>query len=83
MSRYLDREYEKYWDSVSSEKTLMNARHREGHAEGHAEGRAEGREESLLQVAKGMIADGETDAKIIKYTGLSPTLITHLRNKMK
>lgn len=39
--------YNKYWDDISSEMTLMNAAKAEGLAEGRAVGREEGREEGI------------------------------------
>ena len=34
--------YDKFWDEIVSERTLMKGYFRQGHAEGRAEGRAEG-----------------------------------------
>lgn len=34
--------YDKSWDAVSSERTLLSGRYKEGRAEGEAKGRAEG-----------------------------------------
>ncbi|MDR1818581.1 MAG: Rpn family recombination-promoting nuclease/putative transposase [Puniceicoccales bacterium] len=79
-------DYDRYWDSVSVEKTLVNAMKRrmrdttakalakglaEGHAKGHAKGRAEGRAEGKVEIARQMKADGEPSAKIARYTGLT------------
>ena len=58
--------YNKYWDDISSEMTLMNAAKAEGLAEGRAVGREEGREEgieegkksSITQMAKNAIKNG-------------------------
>jgi len=41
--------YERYWDSVSIEKTLVGGAFREGHAEGRAEGKAETLERIVLE----------------------------------
>ena len=52
--------YDKYWDMVSSERTLMTEKYSEGRAEGIAEGRAEGIAEGE---AKGK-ADGINEGRI-------------------
>ena len=52
--------YEKYWDIIRTERTLMEDALREGRAEGHAEGHAEGRTEGR---AEGLVA-GETQNQI-------------------
>lgn len=86
--------YESYWDAVSTEKTLMAGKYREGHAEGrveghaegHAEGRAEGhaeglskgREEGVLEVAKRLKAEGVSSSTISACTGLSSDVINRL-----
>jgi flagellar biosynthesis/type III secretory pathway protein FliH len=41
------RDYDKYWDAVRCEKTLLIGRFHEGHAEGRVEGRVEGLAEGL------------------------------------
>jgi predicted transposase/invertase (TIGR01784 family) len=40
--------YDKNWDRISSEKTILNEVHEEGRVEGRVEGREEGREEGIL-----------------------------------
>lgn len=61
------RGYEKFWDMVSVEKTLINSAERKGRAEGHAEGRAEG----IKQTARRMKAKGYPLADISDVTGLT------------
>lgn len=61
------RGYEKFWDTVSVEKTLINSAERKGRAEGHAEGRAEG----IKQTARRMKAKGYPLADISDVTGLT------------
>ena len=41
--------YDKFWDEIVSERTLMKGYFRQGHAEGHAKGRAEGRAEGFKE----------------------------------
>ena len=49
--------YDRYWDVIRSERTLMSGKYRDGHAEGHAQGRAEERAAILKKlIARGMSA---------------------------
>jgi predicted transposase/invertase (TIGR01784 family) len=41
--------YDKFWDEIVSERTLMKGYFRQGHAEGRAEGFAEGRAEGRAE----------------------------------
>jgi predicted transposase/invertase (TIGR01784 family) len=84
--------YNKYWDDVSSEMTLMNAAKAEGLAEGREEGIKEGREEgikegieegkkiTMLEIAKKAIENGLTNDFIKQFTGLTDNEIDSLRN---
>ena len=57
------RGYEKFWDTVSEEKTLINSAERKGRAEGRAEG--------IKQTARRMKAKGYPLADISDVTGLT------------
>ena len=57
------RGYEKFWDTVSVEKTLINSAERKGRAEGRAEG--------IKQTARRMNAKGYPLADISDVTGLT------------
>lgn len=57
------RGYEKFWDTVSVEKTLINSAERKGHAEGRAEG--------IKQTARRMKTKGYPLADISDVTGLT------------
>ena len=57
------RGYEKFWDTVSVEKTLINSAERKGRAEGRAEG--------IKQTARSMNAKGYPLADISDVTGLT------------
>lgn len=67
--------YDRYWDSISSERTLLAAALREGKAEGKAEGLLEGvargKREEALESARRMRAKGFDSATIQEITGLS------------
>ena len=43
------RAYDKFWDSVSVERTLLDDRYQKGKEEGRAEGRAEGKEDGRAE----------------------------------
>lgn len=64
------RGYEKFWDTVSVEKTLINSAERKGHAEGRAEG--------IKQTARRMKAKGYPLADISEVTGLTIAEIDQL-----
>ncbi len=70
--------YDRYWDSISSERTLLAAALREGRAEGKAEGIAEGRHEAALEQARRMKAKGFDSAVIAEITGVPATDIAAL-----
>lgn len=59
--------YEKYWDAVSTEKTLISGFYEKGLKEGEAKGLKEGQ----LGIAKNLLALGLTQDQIIQATGLS------------
>ena len=81
------RAYDKFWDSVSVERTLLDDRYQkgiekgreegreEGRKEGREEGRKEGREEGVakekLATAKRLLGMGLTQEQVAKGTGLS------------
>ncbi len=51
----------------------------EGRVEGRAEGRAKGRNERSIEIAREMLADGESIQKIMRYTGLTEAQIKELK----
>ena len=75
--------YDRYWDAISSERTLLAAALRDGRAEGKAEGKAEGlleglaqglargKREEALALARRMQTKGLDQATIQEVTGLS------------
>ena len=85
--------YDKFWDTICVECTLVNSverRYKEGRAEGRAEGLAEGLEKgkaeglaegeriNRLATARKMKVDGFPPETIAKYTGLSTDEIKEL-----
>ena len=84
------RAYDKFWDSVSVERTLLDDRYQKGMEEGmekgRAEGIAEGMEEGMsqrsLEIARKMLAKGMDEASIMDMTGLTAEEIKLLKVEM-
>lgn len=62
--------YDKYWDSVRSERTLLE--------EAHEKGIEKGIDKRNIEIAKQMKANGEPTEKIIQYTNLTKEEINKL-----
>ena len=84
------RAYDKFWDSVSVERTLLDDSYQKGKKEGMEEGRAEGMEEGIekgmnqrsLEIARKMLAKGMDEASIMDMTGLTVEEIKMLKAEM-
>ena len=80
------RAYDKFWDSVSVERTLLDDRYQKGIEKGREEGREEGRAEGMnqrsLEIAKKMLANGMDDASVMDMTGLTAEEIKLLKAEM-
>ena len=84
------RAYDKFWDSVSVERTLLDDRYQKGMEEGMEKGmekgRAEGIEEGMsqrsLEIARKMLAKGMDEASIMDMTGLTAEDIKLLKAEM-
>ena len=71
--------YEKFWDSISTEKTLfysaeqrgLTCGRKEGREKGIKEGMEKGREEEKRTIARNMKSFGMTPEAIAQMTGLS------------
>ncbi|MCQ2229638.1 MAG: Rpn family recombination-promoting nuclease/putative transposase [Bacteroidales bacterium] len=67
--------YEKFWDTVRTEKTLIESAQLKGLAQGRAEGRAEGiaegEQNKQFEIARNLRNLGVDTATIVKSTGLS------------
>lgn len=70
--------YDKNWDRISSEKTLLTEAKAEGLAEGKAEGRAEGKAEEKKEIARSALKMGMTIIEVARLTGLSEEEIAAL-----
>ena len=85
------RAYDKFWDSVSVERTLLDDRYQKGKEEGRAEGkeegraeeRAEGRAEGMsqrsLEIARNLLSLGLPVDQITQATGLTEEEIELLK----
>ena len=68
------RAYDKFWDSVSVERTLMDDRYQKG--------KEEGMNQRSLEIAKKMLAKGMDEASIMDMTGLTAEEIKLLKAEM-
>ena len=78
------RAYDKFWDSVSVERTLIDDSYQKGKEKGKEEGIAEGMEKGMnqkaLEIAKNMLAMGLSAEQVSKATQLSLEIIKNLSN---
>ena len=78
------RAYDKFWDSVSIERTLIDDSYQKGKEKGKEEGIAEGMEKGMnqkaLEIAKNMLAMGLSAEQVAKATQLSLEIIKNLSN---
>ena len=88
------RAYDKFWDSVSVERTLIDDSYQKGKEEGMEKGIAEGMEMGMkqgmekgmnlrsLEIARKMLAKGMDDASVMDMTGLTAEEIKLLKAEM-
>ena len=78
------RAYDKFWGSVSVERTLIDDSYQKGKEKGKEEGIAEGMEKGMnqkaLEIAKNMLAMGLSAEQVAKATQLSLEIIKNLSN---
>ena len=76
------RAYDKFWDSVSVERTLIDDSYQKGKEKGKEEGIAEGMEKGMnqkaLEIAKNMLAMGLSAEQVSKATQLPLEIIKNL-----
>ena len=65
------RAYDKFWDIVSSERTLLDGSYKDGVKEGIKEGIKEGELQKAIQIAKNLKAIGMDVDTIHEMTGLA------------
>ena len=79
--------YDKFWDSVSVERTLIDDSYQKGKEEGMEKGmekgRTEGKEEGMnqrsLEIARKMLAQGMDEAMVMDMTGLTAEEIKQMK----
>ncbi|MHC6730485.1 hypothetical protein [Segatella copri] len=88
------RAYDKFWDSVSVERTLIDDSYQKGKEKGKEEGIAEGMEKGIkqgmekgmsqrsLEIARKMLAKGMDEASVMDMTGLTAEEIKLLKAEM-
>ena len=78
------RAYDKFWDSVSVERTLLDDRYQKGMEKGIKQGREEGREEGKheanTETAQRLLAMGLSAEEVAKATQLPLEIIKKLSN---
>ena len=81
------RAYDKFWDSVSVERTLLDDRYQKGMEEGMekgmkqgmAKGEEVGKSQRSIEIAKNMLAKGMDEATILEITGLTEDQILQIQ----
>ena len=80
------RAYDKFWDSVSVERTLIDDSYQKGKEKGKEEGIAESMEKGMnlrsLEIARKMLAKGMDEASVMDMTGLTAEEIKLLKAEM-
>ena len=74
------RAYDKFWDSVSVERTLIDDSYQKGKEKGIAEGMEKGMNQKAQDIAKNMLAMGLSAEQVAKATQLSLEIIKNLSN---
>ena len=76
------RAYDKFWDSVSVERTLLDDSYQRGKKEGMEEGIEKGMNQRSLEIARKMLANEMDDASVMDMTGLTAEEIKLLKAEM-
>ena len=74
------RAYDKFWDSVSVERTLLDDRYQKGMEKGMKQGREEGKHEANTETAQRLLAMGLSAEQVAKATQLPLEIIKNLSN---
>ena len=74
------RAYDKFWDSVSVERTLLDDRYQKGIEKGMKQGREEGKHEANTATAQRLLAMGLSAEQVAKATQLPLEIIKNLSN---
>ena len=77
-----NKELHEYEDSLKAYRDIKNSLDtalQQGFEKGQEAGRAEGRDERSIEIAREMLAEGESIEKIMRYTGLTEEQIKELK----
>ncbi len=74
--------YERYCEQLRYEASMYESTYITGKAEGREEGREEGLVEKAHNSAEIMLKNGESDEKIILYTGLTMNKVKEMRKRL-
>ena len=74
------RAYDKFWDSVSVERTLLDDRYQKGMEKGMEKGRAEGKHEANTETAQRLLAMELSAEQVSKATQLPLEIIKNQSN---
>ena len=92
IAKFTKKELREYEDSLKAYRDIKNSLdtalqqgfekgHEKGKEEGLAEGLAEGRDKRSIEIAREMLAEGESIEKIMRYTGLTEAQIKEFNYK--
>ena len=76
------RAYDKFWDSVSVERTLIDDSYQKGMEKGRSEGIEEGMNQRSREIGRKMLANGMDEASVMDMTGLTAEEIKLLKAEM-
>ena len=71
--------YDKFWDSVSVERTLIDDSYQKGKEEGMEEGMEKGMNQRSLEIARNLLSLGLPVTQIIQATGLTEEEIKQMK----
>ena len=74
--------YDRYWDSISVEKTIWYDARKEGLTEGRVEGKIEGKEEERDEIVGRAYKEGASMSFISKITGISEKEVEDILRKL-
>ena len=71
--------YDKFWDSVSVERTLIDDSYQKGKEEGRVEGLEKGMNQRSLEIARNLLSLGLPVTQITQATGLTEEEIKQMK----
>ena len=71
--------YDKFWDSVSVERTLIDDSYQKGMEKGLEKGLEKGMKNGKIEIARKMLAKGMDEATVMDMTGLTAEEIKQMK----